>query len=84
MVRTGGFGITECGLCWNTTGNPTRFDSHATAELSGKHFSARMEGLADGTVYYVRAYAVNQLGIGYGEEKTFTTLPLVEGTVDIP
>ena len=32
-----------------------------------------MTGLTDGTTYYVRAYAINSVGIAYGEERCFTT-----------
>lgn len=41
-----------------------------------------LEGLQSETDYYVRAYAKNIGGIGYGDEKTFTTLPRIErGTI---
>ncbi|MEI6737243.1 MAG: hypothetical protein WCL29_02055, partial [Pseudomonadota bacterium] len=32
--------------------------------------------LAPNTTYFIRAYAVNTYGTGYGEELSFTTLPL--------
>ena len=32
-----------------------------------------MTGLSANTTYYVRAYATNSVGTGYGEERTFTT-----------
>jgi hypothetical protein len=34
-----------------------------------------MTGLAMGTTYYVRAYATNTIGTGYGAAQSFTTLP---------
>ena len=34
-----------------------------------------MTGLAKGTKYYVRAYAHNSGGYGYGNEVSFTTKP---------
>jgi len=34
-----------------------------------------MTGLALGTIYYVRAYATNAIGTGYGAAQSFTTLP---------
>jgi hypothetical protein len=34
-----------------------------------------MTGLALGTTYYVRAYATNAIGTGYGAAQSFTTLP---------
>lgn len=34
-----------------------------------------MEGLSPSTRYYVRAYSINQSGVAYGNELSFTTLP---------
>jgi hypothetical protein len=32
-----------------------------------------LSGLSEGTTYYVRAYAINSIGAGYGEQVSFTT-----------
>ncbi|MBK7134600.1 MAG: fibronectin type III domain-containing protein [Bacteroidales bacterium] len=37
-------------------------------------FASTITGLAPNTKYYVRAYAVNSVGTGYGNEYNFTTL----------
>ncbi|KKQ02015.1 MAG: hypothetical protein US10_C0006G0013 [Candidatus Moranbacteria bacterium GW2011_GWD2_36_198] len=39
-------------------------------------FSCPMAGLSPDTIYYVQAYASGGAGIGYGEEVSFTTLPI--------
>ncbi|HPZ99684.1 MAG TPA: fibronectin type III domain-containing protein, partial [Phycisphaerae bacterium] len=36
-------------------------------------FSSRVTGLSPGMTYYVRAYATNSAGTGYGKVVTFTT-----------
>ena len=36
-----------------------------------------MSGLAENTTYYVRAYATNRVGTGYGNEITFTTINII-------
>ena len=37
-------------------------------------FTSNITGLTAGTTYYVRAYATNDVGTAYGEQKSFTTL----------
>jgi len=69
----GGASVTGRGVCWNTTGNPTTSDDH-TGDGSGTgNFSSALAGLLPGTSYYVRAYAKNEVGEGYGNEVSFTT-----------
>jgi uncharacterized protein (TIGR02145 family) len=41
-------------------------------------YSAMIEGLEPGTTYYVRAYAANSAGTGYGEILSFTTVEKFE------
>jgi uncharacterized protein (TIGR02145 family) len=69
----GGAAITEKGICWNTSENPTT-DNNRTSDGSGTDgFISSMTGLSEGTTYYVRAYAVNSKGTSYGNQQTFTT-----------
>lgn len=51
------------------------------ANLSGTGFSVDLSPLAPNTVYYYRAYAVNDGGIAYGEEMSFTTGTLKNGLI---
>jgi hypothetical protein len=37
------------------------------------NFGKSITGLTEGTLYYVRAYAINAMGTAYGAENTFTT-----------
>lgn len=68
------------GFCWSTQSLPTIDDNIANeialnvSGSNGLFFRAYVYGLTPGTTYYVRAYATNQNGTGYGEEKTFTSL----------
>ena len=46
------------------------------------HFISNITGLDGGTSYYVRAYATNSVGTGYGMAMAFTTLATdIEGNV---
>lgn len=70
-------GITEHGHVWSTSSSPT-VDNLKTS-LGKKDeagvFTSELKGLSPNATYYVRAYAVNSIGMSYGEEKVFTTLP---------
>lgn len=69
----GGSTVTQRGVCWNTTGNPT-IENDFTINGSGTGtFTSQLGGLALGTTYYVRAYATNSTGTGYGNEVIFNT-----------
>jgi len=70
----GGAAITERGVCWSTTTNPTTANSKATAAGTTGAFTAAMTGLSAGTHYYVRAYAINSVGTSYGANVEFDTL----------
>ena len=65
--------VTERGVCWNTTGEPTINDMHQSNGSGVGEYTVEMTGLSGSTTYYVRAYAVNSLGVGYDEAITFTT-----------
>ncbi|HRQ29232.1 MAG TPA: GEVED domain-containing protein [Saprospiraceae bacterium] len=69
--------ILERGVVWNTTGEPSLSSciGKTTDGTGSGIFVSNITGLNTNTQYYVKAYARNSYGIGYGEEKTFTTLP---------
>ena len=73
----GGDTITERGVCWSTSANPTTSDSKATSAGTTGSYSVAMTGLTSNTLYHVRAYAINSTGTSYGSDTTFTTLPVI-------
>jgi hypothetical protein len=72
VTSEGGSKVNERGVCWSLNHEPTINDSHVQCELEGDSFSMNLIGLSEGKVYYVRAYAVNSLGVGYGNEIEIT------------
>ena len=68
-----GAAVTERGVCWGTEPNPTPSDSHTVDGEDVGAFTSEMTGLEPDTKYYVRAYAKNAAGTGFGAEKSFTT-----------
>jgi len=65
--------ITVRGVCWNTSGNPTDSDSKTIDGIGTGSFTSNIAGLTVGTVYYLRAYATNSAGTGYGSQIRFST-----------
>lgn len=69
-----GVTVTERGVCWSTSTNPTITDNTAVSAGTSGAFTAPMTGLTSNTLYYVRAYMTNSLGeTNYGEQVSFTT-----------
>ncbi len=74
VTDAGGATVTARGVCWNTTGSPMVSDGK-TADGAGEGlFISRLENLLPAVTYYVRAYATNSAGTGYGEEVEFEAL----------
>ncbi|WP_340105445.1 FISUMP domain-containing protein [Rhodohalobacter sp. 8-1] len=73
VTDDGGASVTERGVCWSLSQNPTTNDS-CTSDGSGTgSFTSSLTNLSSDTQYFVRAYATNGAGTGYGEEISFTT-----------
>ena len=65
--------ITERGFVFGTMQYPTMNNMVVTADNVSDTFAADLT-LAPHTTYYIRAYAVNSKGIGYGNQVAVTTL----------
>ena len=76
ISHDGGSPITQRGICWNNSPDPTLQNSiHCTQQGSGTgSFSTELTGLASLNNYWVRAYATNSQGTTYGNQVSFTTL----------
>lgn len=74
VTADGGATITERGLCYGTSVNPTTGDSKVTDGGTTGSWTGSLTGLSEGTTYYVRAYAINSEGTSYGSQSSFTTL----------
>ena len=73
ITYTGGAPITARGVCWSTSANPTISDNKTIDVPVPGAFTSLITGLTANTVYYVRAYATNNTGTGYGSNMSFTT-----------
>ena len=81
VTSDGGASVTERGVVYATTQNPTINNTKVTSGIGTGSFTCNLTGLQPNTTYYVRAYAINSVGIAYGEEVSFMT---VEEIVDNP
>jgi uncharacterized protein (TIGR02145 family) len=70
----GGSEVIESGVCWSTNQSPTVSDSKTTEGKGTGSFTSDLSGLLSATNYYIRAYATNNNGTGYGSSIAFTTL----------
>lgn len=77
VTSAGGATVTERGICWSTSHNPTTSNTHANSGTDTGTFTINMTNLTANTTYYVRAYAINSAGTAYGSEVSFTTLQSV-------
>jgi len=77
ITSDGGREVTGRGVCWNTQSNPDLNNSKTEDGTGTGAFTSNLTGLTGNTIYYIRAYAINEEGISYGQEISFTTSPML-------
>ena len=74
LLSDGGSKITKRGVCWSTSIEPDTNDlviiSGSVSDTLQSHL---ISNLKPNTTYYVRCFAINSKGVGYGNEIRFTT-----------
>lgn len=85
VTVAGGAEVTARGVCFSTTNQtPTIADTKTSDSKGTGVFASAFTALKGNTTYYVRAYATNSAGTGYGPALSFKTLvdlPVVTTTV---
>jgi hypothetical protein len=74
ITSDGGAKVSACGICWSTGGIPTINDNKTTGYTYIDSFTSILTLLSPNTNYFVRAYATNSKGMGYGGVVSYTTL----------
>jgi len=78
ITSDGGSVITARGVVWGTISEPTISLSTKTINGTGiGNFTSNITGLNPGATYYIRAYATNSVGTGYGNQVTATTTAIL-------
>jgi uncharacterized protein (TIGR02145 family) len=80
VTSDGGRTVTTRGVCWGTAPGVTIKDERTNDGEGTGLFTSQLSGLTAQKKYYVRAYAINSIGTGYGEELFFTA---VDGTQEV-
>jgi sugar lactone lactonase YvrE len=81
--------ITQNGVCYSSTNQtPTTADTKTsdavnTTGIAIISFTSHLTDLAPSTTYYLRAYAVNSAGVGYGGVVHFTTSASVSSVTSV-
>jgi len=81
ITSDGGEEIIIAGICWSTSANPSIKDKHTNDAKEPGSFTSKLTGLVPDTKHFIRAYAYNKAGAGYGNEVTFTTSPIALATL---
>jgi len=81
VTSDGGAEIIVAGICWSTSPSASVRDKHTNDGFDIGPFSTNLTGLAPNTKYYIRAYAVNSVGVSYSSETSFTTNPVSGATI---
>jgi len=70
ITADGGAPVTERGIVFSTTSAPSILTGTKVidASIGTGSFTSNLSGLTGGTLYYVRAYATNSVGTGYGSQ----------------
>jgi uncharacterized protein (TIGR02145 family) len=81
LTSDGGANVSALGVCWSTSADPTISDNKTLDTLALGLFTSHITGLTPKTMYYVKAYATNSEGTGYGDQFSFTTNDLALPTL---
>ena len=77
ITSDGNASVTERGVIYSTTQNPTTANSKTVIGIGTGSFSSNVTGLLPNTTYYVRAYAINSQGTVYGSQISFSTTQIL-------
>jgi uncharacterized protein (TIGR02145 family) len=80
----GGSAVTMRGVCWNTNPEPTTINLKVSVGLGEGLFSTTITGLLPGSTYYIRSYAVNSIGTGYGNQVSISTPAILPAITTTP
>lgn len=79
VLSDGGGRLIQAGICYSATNElPTIADTYSTGVPVNGYFTSRLNLQAGQVKYYLRAFAKNKAGIGYGNIVIFTSFCTVD------
>ncbi len=72
ITGDGGSIVMEAGIVYGTSPNPTTASRKLPVYQISGPFSVNLSNLVSDSTYHYRAYAINDKGTSYGEDKSFT------------
>ena len=75
VANDGGGIISDKGICYGTSPNPTTAGNKICAGTGLRAFDVMVPGLKNSTTYYIRSYAINQAGTAYSPQLIVKTKP---------
>ena len=73
ITDVGGGTVSERGVCWGLSANPTTSNSKATSAGGAGAYTVSATGLSPGLTYHYRAYVITENSTQYGSDLTFIT-----------
>lgn len=81
ITKEGVTAVTVRGVCWSVNQYPDINDYKTDNGSGSGSFASYLTSLTPNTTYYIRAYATNASGTGYGNEVSFKTAESGVGTI---
>jgi uncharacterized protein (TIGR02145 family) len=81
VLSDGNSAVTEYGIYWSTSQDPETTGAKLQIGSGIGPFTTTLSGLIPNTTYYLKAYAINSQGIGYGDQVSFTTSASAENGI---
>ena len=77
IILDGGLLVNSRGIVWDNVTNPTLIKNIGLTKdgLGSGEYTSYMDSLTPGMMYYVRAYATNEMGTAYGNTRHFQATP---------
>jgi len=83
ITSDGGSPIIARGVCWSRTNTPS-INTYKSIDGTGtSSFTSSITGLIGHTLFYVRAYATNSIGTGYGDTISFYSTDSTSTVTDL-
>ncbi|MCF8381713.1 MAG: hypothetical protein K9H49_19215 [Bacteroidales bacterium] len=74
ILTNGGASVFETGIYYGTIEEPEKSGDKQVSSIIGEGFQTSLTGLSTNSTYFYKAYAVNEEGENFGEQKYFKTL----------